>query len=500
MPWIEWRISFSLVEKHIYLRLSYVFQKVFLLCKNLTYHLKYFGLESYMLKTVFLWMLEEWAKRDNIYKEDNILDMMNEVFSYMLKCYKNKHLRMYFIPRINLLQHDKLPPKITNGPMKNEVYGLLKELCDQYSINISTETKHESMKKLVYPMLKEFCDKKLIIKIISNSTKIFGIEYSMLHLQRSTFYPTCENDVLQLQLKLYRKFLNEICSIMSRMNNDRENLCHNLYLIWILADKYFSEKGIQFEVLLKYFYSICDFIKEFKNICDSLNCANLLCEPYILYLHCKFSDTSSSFLKQLDLENKKLELKEMLIDGSLDKILYSKVPRMTSNEYLKDSRYTVQLGDKNKSENIENLIRTKFFYTNDEIFDNFVSTINVHYINELIRNIPCNSQRSFFHERLLFHTCEMYNYGFVDSKFSLPTPAVYMLFISQLAINTGTTRTLTSGSEIKMRDGDNWGYIVKEGNGYIYRTFKDRLHNSFLLSLRESKEINSRKRPLACLE
>ena len=75
-----------------------------------------------------------------------------------------------------------------------------------------------------------------------------------------------------------------------------------------------------------------------------------------------------------------------------------------------------------------------------------------------------------------------------------------MSFISQLAINIETTRRLTRGIETEMRDGDNWGYILKERNGYKYRTFKDWLHNSFLLGLTESKETNSRKTPLVCLK
>lgn len=66
--------------------------------------------------------------------------------------------------------------------------------------------------------------------------------------------------------------------------------------------------------------------------------------------------------------------------------------------------------------------------------------------------------------------CEMYN-DFVDKNFALPTPA--MSFISQLAINIETTRRLTRGIETEMRDGENWGYILKERNGYKYRTFKD---------------------------
>ena len=104
-PWIEWRISFSLVEKEIYLRLPYILQKVYLLCKTLTSKWKdQYKFNSYLLKTVFLWMLEEWAKHSKTFKEDHILDMMADVFSYMLKCYKTGNLPMYFIPEMNLLQ------------------------------------------------------------------------------------------------------------------------------------------------------------------------------------------------------------------------------------------------------------------------------------------------------------------------------------------------------------------------------------------------------------
>ena len=49
-------------------------------------------------------MLEGWGKHNKIYKEDHILDMMTNVFSYMSKCFDKKHLLMYFIPKINLLQ------------------------------------------------------------------------------------------------------------------------------------------------------------------------------------------------------------------------------------------------------------------------------------------------------------------------------------------------------------------------------------------------------------
>lgn len=35
---------------------------------------------------------------------------------------------------------------------------------------------------------------------------------------------------------------------------------------------------------------------------------------------------------------------------------------------------------------------------------------------------------------------------------------------------------------------DKWGYTFKEGNSYNYRTYEERLYNTFLLNLEESKE------------
>lgn len=150
----------------------------------------------------------------------------------------------------------------------------------------------------------------------------------------------------------------------------------------------FSEKDIQFELFSEYFFSICDFIEKSKTIRPSLSHEELVCEPYILHLQCNFSVNNSSFLKQLDLGNEKSELQEMLIDRSLDRLLYSKFPTVNSNEYLQDCNfcsYKDQLGDKARFEKVKNFIGTKLFHKNDGIFDSFVGTLNVHFINELMR-------------------------------------------------------------------------------------------------------------------
>ena len=80
--------------------------------------------------------------------------------------------------------------------------------------------------------------------------------------------------------------------------------------------------------------------------------------------------------------------------------------------------------------------------------------------------------------------CEMYNYGFTENKFTLPTPAIYISFLSQLLLNleeyyieTKLVRPTTQQIP------DKWGYTIKEGDNYIYRTYDERKHNTFLYNV-----------------
>ena len=135
-----------------------------------------------------------------------------------------------------------------------------------------------------------------------------------------------------------------------------------------------------------------------------------------------------------------------------------------------------------------------FFHENDKIFHKLVDKLNDHFINKIVSTedrtfefLNCeNFPRTAFYLRseLLIQMCEMYNYGFTANKFALPTPATYMSYISQLALNLDSTITrITEGGGF-----DKWGYTFKKSNSYNYRTYENRLHNTFLLSLDESEE------------
>ena len=81
------------------------------------------------------------------------------------------------------------------------------------------------------------------------------------------------------------------------------------------------------------------------------------------------------------------------------------------------------------------------------------------------------SKRSYLFQHLLPDTCEMYNYKFTVKKFTLPTPAVNISFLLQLLVNIEEFHNKSKlVAKTVHRIPDKWGYTLKEGNGYIYRT------------------------------
>ena len=418
--------------------------------------------------------------------------MMVDVFSYMSKCYETGNLPMYFIPEMNLLQ--------------------------QYPVtsyeNLNLEKEQERAETLDQ-ILRQLANKKSMISII---VRYFpGSFQKTLNHRRylcsmgDTFFdlqgngdddPKCEEDVLQFQLKLYLKLLEALYCVSYNPDQNYYDILRSLYHLWVFRSKYLSEKEVQFQFLIKYHKSIIDFSRR-PEIVHGINVPvgenQLFSEPYFVFLRDKCNYSTSDFMKHLDFENGELELQETLIDGSLDRVLYSTLPPISSMEYQQYLQYysyksyKEQLGDKKRSEEVQTILETMFFYENDKIFHKLVDMLNDHFINKIMptedrrfkflnsKNFP----RTAFYltDKLLIQMCEMYNYGFTANKFALPTPASYM-YTSQLALNLDSTIT-------KIIDGgrfDKWGYTFKKGNSYNYRTYEDRPHNTFLLSLEESKD------------
>ena len=438
-------------------------------------------------------MLEEWGKRNKTYKEDDILDMIADVFLYMSKCYEKRQLPMYFIPEMNLLQQY---PTTSYENLNLEKEQERVETFDQILRQLANK------KSMINIIVKYFPGSFQRNRMALHRRYLRSMDDTIFDLQgNGDDDPKCEQDVLQFQLKLYLKLLEALNSVS--YNHASYDILYSLYHLWVFRSKYLSEKDIQFQFLIKYHKSIIDFSRR-PEIAHQVNVPpgeNRLCsEPYFVFLRNKFHYSRSDFMKHLDFGNGELELQEMLIDGSLERVLYSKFPSISSIEYQQYLQYysfksyREQLGDKKRSKEVQTIMQTMFFYENDKIFHNLVDKLNDYFINkivstedrtfEFLNSINFPGTAFYLKDKLLVQMCEMYSYGFTAKKFALPTPASYMSYTSQLALNLESTITrITDGGRF-----DKWGYTFKTGNSYNYRTYEDRLHNTFLLNLEESKD------------
>ena len=143
-PWVEWRLSFSVVEKEIFVNLPWLFRKVYLLCKTVAAEWKEkYKFPSYILKTIFLWKYESWQKTNKEYTENDLLTMMLDVFVYLLKCYENQNVQMYFIPEQNILEQ-------YSKTKRRELLNYLREDSLQHGyVVINRDLLGESKKNLV---------------------------------------------------------------------------------------------------------------------------------------------------------------------------------------------------------------------------------------------------------------------------------------------------------------------------------------------------------------
>ncbi|XP_066919734.1 uncharacterized protein [Clytia hemisphaerica] len=113
-PMVEWRLSFSLVEKEILLNLPLSWRKVYLIIKsklknlnkqhatasNQTMSQNYqTPLKTYHLKTVLLWLYEKHTDFD----ENDIIGLLQLVVDRLLEAFSEMKLPNYFIPSQNIL-------------------------------------------------------------------------------------------------------------------------------------------------------------------------------------------------------------------------------------------------------------------------------------------------------------------------------------------------------------------------------------------------------------
>ena len=76
------------------------------------------------------------------------------------------------------------------------------------------------------------------------------------------------------------------------------------------------------------------------------------------------------------------------------------------------------------------------------------------------------SKRCYVYNQLMMQQMEMFNYGFTSSKFALPSPATYMLYLAQYRVIYSQYRkgSVTNRVHYKMID---WGYHVLNDEGHL---------------------------------
>ena len=77
------------------------------------------------------------------------------------------------------------------------------------------------------------------------------------------------------------------------------------------------------------------------------------------------------------------------------------------------------------------------------------------------------SKRCYVYNQLMMQQMELFNYGFTSSKFALPSPATYMLYLVQYRVIYDQYRKILRGVHhvlYKMKD---WGYNIVNDEGRL---------------------------------
>ena len=477
-PWLEWRLSFSLVEKKIFQNVPYIFHKVYLHCKSLTRIWKgKYNFPSYVLKTAFLWNYEDWQKSENEFTEDCILEMIMQLFIYLYEYYKEGVLPMYFIPEVNILaQYSKTE--------KENVITELKALTNLQPLSSS---------------------------IIKNSSKPFH-QISVPYI-RFTFNScsSCSSNFMQSSYcnlcYLYSEKIHQNKGITD--NEDKLEFLHELYVtfLFLLVERAWTTdycyRSNDLDLIIYLYYLM---VHGNNYISDDISCSvnnfivtytasiNEFLSIYFPTDKCKFIrrvlSTRAFYLdKKIKLEAQRIlckhykeeELPERWINGDFD------------NHDIPIVREMYRFGNKKHSENLHKLIMEDNFSKFDSVFKSLVSNLNSYFSQSFksrcLKEIEMKTaaygygslQRNYFLGYLVQDMFEMYSYGFTDGKFHLPTPAVYMSYLRQLMVNMTCkiqndfpVFSWPMSNKTYIIDGainDQWGFFVK-GNYVTYHQRK----------------------------
>ena len=494
-PGFEWRVSFSLVEKRILAKIHYLFRKVYLICKKITVieeWKKQYDFSSYILKTVFLWILEEKWREPETFTEDNILSMIVEIFSYLKRYLEKDNIPNYFIPEMNILEQfsqtmkknsinsDKLIEEVTRLTNKTS---LIQYICETFSIPCS-------LSKLgIFELAAE--EMSYLVSSCAMATKSCFIPS---HYHYSQFYREIilldrsiqkDEDKRELLSKLYITFLYLLYARFFGTDiffkeEDHQYFQHVFYFIYAFGEDLISS---DFDSIMKY----CKSITNYFSLNHPLDHRYELSSFLVPFKNIK-KDKVKRFRKEYNIDIPRKDwVDERYSDGNFP--LIHDMNDFGSEKHCKDLQ-----------KNIEEV-----FLKDDDKFEFLVNNLNKYFCKKFhdrcfIEIETGNSQGipiiSYLSNYLVDHMCEMYDYGFIERKSFLPKPKVYISYLSQLLVNIKCCvkkkveidnemgspfykkdEVLTGiGSPINCETEFNkWGFTLKDGN---YVSYEQRKHTT----------------------
>ena len=522
--WEEWRLSFSLVEKEIFVNLPWLFRKAYLLCKIVTTEWKKtYNFHSYILKTTFLWTYEEWRRTNKVFTEDDLLTMMVDIFRCLLNFYEKRNVRMYFIPELNVLEQysqtkksefsERPPESLSQQRYVAEVNDLLGEIKNLTTLASLASFVCKKIKFPFGPLVQSFKSENRF-KIINAGEKPSLFYQPVDMIDRPSYHDLfClyntkilqnkgnfnKEDNLEILCEIYVTllfFLDVIICDKTFGQVITDPLEHILYFLRVFGNDYFAGDSMTVDFIGEYCDTIVKFFSE-KNLFPNFKEYLRPWEQtnYEVKVRNNRCNIQKSLLKEFEVE----DLPNMWLNGDFDD------SEISLNNMLKLD------GNKEKCENFQKTMEEKMFWSTDSNFNKLVENINEH----LSSNFPdrCLKEvmaakatkdnydgRSYFVSHLVDHLSSMYNYGFTAGKFNFPTPAVFMSYFSQFLLNMQVVNEINDGNnqnrprfynqnasnissnsqDKTINTSDNsknkWGFIIKKGCSCNYVTYDQCKH------------------------
>ena len=339
--------------------------------------------ESYILKTVMLWSMDECNEEALNADEECLYSLVHALLCKLMKGYKDEVIQHYFLPDVNLL------------------------------------TKYSSQEcNAIYEKLKDCQENKQFIDIKSSLSKTYG--------QREYITVFNYSHSFEVVLKTFRNL--EISDTIRNAIVVRQ--CYFLFV-----DTLYLASSIDIDIssLIKLLYQIKVFSKcsglRFSNM--SLDDIWVLCQSLF-----KFAESLQGKLPKRSVPNPFGNMYQ----NPYCRVFLTGAPRLKAAQ---DSNTIEQRFDE-KIKIVEDAMKNEW-WDYDEIFASLVSWINKEAL-KIPEDISLKFHNLMFPEEHLIQI-EMFNFGLTNEKFGITTPGNYLLFLTQHIFNNIHIYNMTDSKE-----------------------------------------------------